>query len=107
MNWDKMKNNVGYHVQLVPIACRLDEHGGELPQKDDDWIIEKVSDAGVRISNARTNHFTTLGKDHSTTSLSIRKVSCSLRGIGFSPLLTIARANISGGISRLSEKSIS
>lgn len=59
-----MKNNVGCRVQLVPIACRLDEHGGELPQIDDDWIIDEVSTAGVRISNIRTGHVTTLGKDH-------------------------------------------
>jgi hypothetical protein len=64
MNWDRMKKNVGCRVQLVPIACRLDENGRDLPQIDDDWIITEVSAAGVRISNVRTGHFTTLGKDH-------------------------------------------
>lgn len=64
MNWDQMKKNVGCRVQLVPIACRLNEHGGELPQIDDDWVIDEVSAAGVRITNTRTYHGTTLGKDH-------------------------------------------
>lgn len=64
MNWEHMKKNAGWHVQLVPAACRLDESGRELPQIDDDWIITEVSAAGVRISNTRTGHVTTLGKDH-------------------------------------------
>lgn len=64
MNWEQMKKNVGCRVQLVPIACRLDENGRELPSADDDWIIGEVSIAGVRISNIRTGHVSTLGKDH-------------------------------------------
>jgi len=64
MNWEQIKKNVGCRVQLAPIACRLDENGRELPQIDDDWIIDEVSAAGVRISNNRTGHVTTLGKDH-------------------------------------------
>lgn len=64
MNWEQMKKNVGYRVQLVPVACRLDETGRELASMDDDWIISEVSTAEVRISNTRTGHVTTLGKDH-------------------------------------------
>ena len=64
MNWEQMKKSVGCRVQLVPIACRLDENGRELRRIDDDWIIDEVSIAGVRISNNRTGHVTTLGKDH-------------------------------------------
>lgn len=64
MNWDQMKKNVGSRVQLVPTACRLDEHGRQLPVKDDEWIISDVSNDGVRISNTRTSHTTTLGRDH-------------------------------------------
>lgn len=63
MNWEYMKKNVGYRVQLIPIACRLDESGRELPQEDEDWIIRDASEAGVGISNNR-GHGTTLGKDH-------------------------------------------
>ena len=64
MNWEQMKKNVGCRIQLVPTACRLDENGSELPPMDDDWIIDEVSTAGVRVSNVRTRHVTTLGKDH-------------------------------------------
>jgi hypothetical protein len=64
MNWEQMKKNVGCRVQLVPPACRLDAQGRALPQIDDEWIIQEVSGSGVRISNARTGHTTTLGKDH-------------------------------------------
>lgn len=64
MNWEQIKNNVGFCVQLVPIACRLDENGCELPPMDDDWIIDAISTSGVRISNIRTGHTTILGKDH-------------------------------------------
>ena len=64
MNWEQMKKNVGCRVQLEPKACRLDEDGRELQPVDDDWIIDEVSTAGVRVSNIRTGHVTTLGKDH-------------------------------------------
>jgi hypothetical protein len=64
MNWEQMKKNAGCRVQLVPIAIRLNHNGRELPQIDDDWIIDQVMPDGVRISNTRTGHFTTLGKDH-------------------------------------------
>ena len=64
MNWDQMKKNIGAHVQLRPIAHRLDEHGGKLLAIDDDWLIEEVTADGVRIENLRTHQTTTLGKDH-------------------------------------------
>jgi hypothetical protein len=64
MNLEQLKKNKGWRVQLVPIASRLDEDGGELPQEDDDWIIEDVSPTGVRIFNVRTQHQLTLGADH-------------------------------------------
>jgi hypothetical protein len=64
MNWEQMRKNVGCHVQLEPPACRLDEQGRELPRVHDDWIIKEVSTDGVRISNVRTDHTTTLGHDH-------------------------------------------
>ena len=64
MNWEQMKKNVGCRVQLEPVACHLDEKGRELPRVDEDWIIEQVSTAWVRISNEHCGHVTTLGKDH-------------------------------------------
>lgn len=59
-----MKKNAGCRVQLVPIAIRLDRNGRELTQVDDYWIIDQVSQDGIRISNIQTGHVTTLGKDH-------------------------------------------
>lgn len=63
MNWDKLKQNYGYWVQLVPIACRLDEFGMPLPEIDEDWFIDEIGDDRLRIS--RTDRLTVvLGKDH-------------------------------------------
>ncbi|MGB4785470.1 MAG: hypothetical protein WAQ77_12195, partial [Candidatus Acidiferrum sp.] len=59
-----MKTNVGARVQLKPTAHRLDEYGRKLPPVADEWIIEEVSADGVRVKNVRTEHTTTLGKDH-------------------------------------------
>jgi len=64
MNLDRLKKSVGHRVNLRPAACGLDEYGRELAPADDFWTIEDVTDAGVRITNPRTGHFTILGKDH-------------------------------------------
>jgi len=64
MNWEYMKRNVGSRVQLVPMACRLDEYDRELPPIDDEWIVEGAVEDGVPISNVRTDHGITLGRDH-------------------------------------------
>lgn len=64
MNWEQLKKCTGFRIQLEPVACRLDEFGRELPPENDDWIVQDVSSAGVRISNVRTGHVTTLGPDH-------------------------------------------
>jgi hypothetical protein len=63
MNLEQLKKDVGYRVQLVPIACRLDNLGQPLPEVDDDWIIGEVTDEHVRLSKD-TGHFVLLGKDH-------------------------------------------
>lgn len=64
MNWEQLKRCAGFRVQLEPVACRLDEFGRELPPENDDWIVQNVSSVGIRISNLRTGHATTLGPDH-------------------------------------------
>jgi len=65
MNKDQLKKNVFTHVLLVPPACRLDRNGFELkPVEDDWWLIDEVSDGGVRISDPRTGHVKTLAYDH-------------------------------------------
>jgi len=63
MNIDQMRKNIGCHVRLVPPWCRLDESGFELPTADDDWRVEAVTADGVRITNTRTDHATTLAFD--------------------------------------------
>jgi hypothetical protein len=51
-------------MQLQPVAHRLDDAGRLLPAIDDDWLVESVSDDGVKISNPRTGLFVLLGLDH-------------------------------------------
>lgn len=63
MNWARLKKNVGWHVRLVPMACRLDEHGRPLPDRDDDWFIQEVDDELLRIAHAG-GISTMLAKDH-------------------------------------------
>jgi hypothetical protein len=64
MNLDQLKRNLYWRVQLIPVACRLDEFGIPLPSRDDDWLIEEVTDEHIRISNITTQIFQLLGKDH-------------------------------------------
>lgn len=64
MNLELLKKSLNQRVQLQPPARRSIEHGTGYEPIDDDWIIQDVSDAGVRVSNIRTGHVTTLGKDH-------------------------------------------
>ena len=64
MNLNQLKKNVGYHVNLHPVAIRLDNHGNELEQCDYDWVIREVTDRGARIENIHTGHTTLLGPDH-------------------------------------------
>lgn len=64
MRWEKLKEDVGYRVQLRPVAIHLDKFGRVLPQVDHDWLIVRVSKEGVHILNTWTAHVTTLGADH-------------------------------------------
>lgn len=63
MNWDRLKKNVGWHVRLVPMACRLDQHGRQLPDRDDDWFIQGVEGDMIRIAHPG-GISTVLAKDH-------------------------------------------
>jgi hypothetical protein len=65
MNWAQFKKNIGMRVQIEPIACRLDAQGYELPDENDDWIVESVSEADVvSLRSIRTDHIAQIGKDH-------------------------------------------
>jgi hypothetical protein len=56
MNKEKLRKNVNDWVRLRPIAHRVQANGHPLPQIDDEWRIEAVTDEGVRISLPRTGH---------------------------------------------------
>ena len=64
MNKEQIRKSVGHLVRLIPIAHRLDARGHPLPQIDDEWLIESVTDQGVRLFLSRTGHGRTLGYDN-------------------------------------------
>jgi hypothetical protein len=64
MNLAQLKKAHGQRVQLIPVACRLDDLGRQLPEVNDAWLIDQVTDEGVHVSNPRTGHITVLGRDH-------------------------------------------
>ncbi len=64
MNKSRLKKNAWTHVRLRPVARRFwGADGPQLPPVDDDWLIQGVEDAGVRISNNHTGHGTVLAWD--------------------------------------------
>jgi hypothetical protein len=64
MNKSRMKTNAWSHVRIRPVAKRFyGADGPPLPPVDDDWLIQGVEDAGVRISNNHTGHGTLLAWD--------------------------------------------
>jgi hypothetical protein len=64
LNREQLQRTVGTRVQLQPVAHRLDDAGNLLHSIDDDWIVESVSNDGIKISNPRTGLFVLLGLDH-------------------------------------------
>jgi hypothetical protein len=64
LNFEQLKKTKGMRMQLVPLAHRLDDAGKVLPQIDDDWLVESVSQEGIAISNSRTGLSVMLGLDH-------------------------------------------
>ncbi len=65
MNWAQFKKNIGMRVQFEPVACRLDPQGHQLPDENDDWIVDSFPDTDVvSLRNIRTDHIAKLGKDH-------------------------------------------
>lgn len=52
MNWEKLKTNVGWRVQLAPPAIRLDALGRELPARNEDWLIQEVTDTDLRLDES-------------------------------------------------------
>lgn len=65
MNWAQLKKNIGMRFQLEPTACRLDANGNELPDENEDWILQSFSETeSVILCNVRTDHLAEIGKDH-------------------------------------------
>jgi hypothetical protein len=65
MNWDRFRKNAGMRVQVEPPECRLDLYSHVLPDRHDDWMIERFIDDGVVVlHNLATDHVIKLGKDH-------------------------------------------
>src|SRR6202035_4010365 len=64
MNNEQLRKKVGHGVRLRPIANRLDPRGYPLPQIDDEWQIESVTDDGVSLFRPRTGHGRLLAFDN-------------------------------------------
>jgi predicted RNA-binding protein len=65
MQFNQLKKNEYWRVQLKPATCYLDEDGQKLPLVAEDyWTIEEVLKDGVRISNVRSDQKVILGFDH-------------------------------------------
>ncbi|MCC5863304.1 MAG: hypothetical protein JJT93_15490 [Gammaproteobacteria bacterium] len=64
MNLAQLRKAKSQRVQLVPAACEIDEFGRSLPETNDVWLIDQVTESDVHISNLRTRHHTRLGHDH-------------------------------------------
>ncbi len=63
MNKDMIKKMLYHRVRIRPIAKEL-QGTIELPEVDDEWIIEQISGNGVTINNPRTRHSKLIGFDH-------------------------------------------
>jgi hypothetical protein len=41
MKLDRLKKNVGWWMEIVSPACRSDDQGNPLPEKNEDWLVEE------------------------------------------------------------------
>lgn len=63
VNKQQLRKTVGQIVELVPRATYLDAAGQPTPGGED-WYVQEVTDAGMRIVNRVSQHFTILGLDN-------------------------------------------
>jgi hypothetical protein len=63
MNLDRLKKNVGWRMEIVPPACHLDDQGNPLPEKNEDWLVEEVTNDLVQLSE-QSGRQLKLGADH-------------------------------------------
>jgi len=77
MNLEQLKKNAGSRVQIEPPAIHLDSQGRELPGRNEDWIIARVTDSELQLNEAvELGLSTTIGRDavHHFTSNPSRSV---------------------------------
>ena len=63
MRLDKLKKNIGWRMQIAPPACHLDAQGCALPDQNEDWIIQSVTDDVLTMDSALGFQLL-LGTDH-------------------------------------------
>ncbi len=63
MKWDKLTQNVGSKIRLVPAACHLDSDGDLLPPRGEDWTIKASGAEFIEIETDAGQSYR-LGKDH-------------------------------------------
>jgi hypothetical protein len=65
VNFDQLRNNVGWRMRVTPQAIHLDEYGRELPGENEDWIIRSVSATAIEVEDAGfLSRIVRLGRDH-------------------------------------------
>ena len=62
MKKDQLKNLVGHHMRIRPITKRP-SRDKQLPQIDDDWIVQTIHTDKIELLNIRTHHAAILGLD--------------------------------------------
>jgi hypothetical protein len=63
MKLDRLKKSAGWRMEIVPPACHLDCRSNPLPEKNEDWLVEEVTDDLVRLSE-QSGYQLKLGTDH-------------------------------------------
>jgi hypothetical protein len=82
MKLDRLKKNVGWRMEIVPAACHLDDQGNPLPEKNEDWLVEEVTDDLVRLSG-QSGHQLKLGTDHIYSFATNPQRASAVRNFGF------------------------
>ncbi|HTV29449.1 MAG TPA: hypothetical protein VMF32_16865 [Xanthobacteraceae bacterium] len=63
MNLARLKKNVGWWMEIVPPACHLDNQNNALPDKNEDWRVEEVTEDVMRL-RSQSGYQLKLGTDH-------------------------------------------
>jgi hypothetical protein len=63
MNIEKLRRSLYTRLRLRPIAISV-QPDGAFERHDDVWLLQRVSQAEVELSNISTGHVAKLGTDH-------------------------------------------